>query len=42
MIGEHELIAAIGPLEADALQRWIDFGWVLSDHGPAPGHRTAQ
>ena len=34
MIGEHELIAAIGPLDADALQRWIDLGWVLPEHDP--------
>jgi chaperone modulatory protein CbpM len=29
MIGEQQLIDAIGQLEADALQRWVDFGWVL-------------
>ena len=39
MIGEQELINAIGPLDADALQRWIDLGWVLPEHvsEPAPG-----
>ncbi len=31
MIGESELIELIGPLDADALQRWIDLGWVLPD-----------
>ena len=31
MIGESELIEMIGPLDADALQRWIDLGWVLPD-----------
>ena len=36
MIGEHELIAAIEPLDAESLQRWIDLGWVLPDHEPAP------
>jgi chaperone modulatory protein CbpM len=29
MIGEPELIGMIGPLDAAALQRWIDLGWVL-------------
>ena len=28
MIDEHELVAAMEHLEADALQRWIDLGWV--------------
>ena len=31
MIGESELIEMIGPLDADALQRWIDLGWVLPE-----------
>ena len=31
MIGESELIALIGPLNADALHRWIDLGWVLPE-----------
>ena len=31
MISESELIEMIGPLDADALQRWIDLGWVLPD-----------
>jgi chaperone modulatory protein CbpM len=35
MIGEKELLASIGPLDADALQRWIDLGWVLPEHEPA-------
>lgn len=29
MIDEHELMASIALLKADALQRWIDLGWVL-------------
>jgi chaperone modulatory protein CbpM len=29
MIGENELVEMIGHLRADALQRWIDLGWVL-------------
>ena len=29
MIGEKELVGMIDSLEADALQRWIDHGWVL-------------
>ena len=29
MIGEQELVEMIDRLEADALQRWIDHGWVL-------------
>jgi chaperone modulatory protein CbpM len=29
MIGENELVEMIGHLQADALQRWIDLGWVL-------------
>lgn len=29
MISESELVEAIGPLDADALQRWVDLGWVL-------------
>lgn len=32
MISEQELIAAFGPLDADALQRWIDLGWVFPEH----------
>ena len=36
MIGEQELIAAIGLLDADALQRWIDLGWVLPELDPPP------
>ena len=31
MIGVSELVHAIGALEADALQRWIDLGWVLPE-----------
>lgn len=31
MIGESELIEMIGPLDADALQRWIDLGWIFPD-----------
>lgn len=31
MIGEIELIEMIGPLDAPALQRWIDLGWVLPE-----------
>ena len=29
MIDERELIASIERLESDALQRWIDLGWIL-------------
>ena len=29
MISESEIVDAIGPLDADALQRWIEHGWVL-------------
>jgi chaperone modulatory protein CbpM len=29
MINERELIDSVAFLEADALQRWIDLGWVL-------------
>ena len=29
MIGESELMAMIVLLKAEALQRWIDLGWVL-------------
>ncbi len=29
MIREKELVGMIDSLEADALQRWIDHGWVL-------------
>ena len=29
MISERELIETIGRLEVDALQHWIDLGWVL-------------
>ncbi len=29
MISESELVDAIGPLDAEALRRWIDLGWVL-------------
>lgn len=29
MISEIELVEAIGPLDADALQHWIGLGWVL-------------
>jgi chaperone modulatory protein CbpM len=29
MIGEKELIETIGSLEADALRRWIELGWIL-------------
>lgn len=31
MISETELIDAIERLEADALRRWIDLGWVLPE-----------
>ena len=30
MISESELVAAIGALEKEALQRWIDLGWVIA------------
>ncbi len=29
MISDNELIAAIGPLDKDALLRWIDLGWIV-------------
>ncbi len=29
MIGEKELVDAIADLDAEALQRWIDQGWVM-------------
>lgn len=29
MIGEKELIAAVEHVQAEALRRWIDLGWVL-------------
>ena len=29
MIGARELVEMIDSLEAEALQRWIDLGWVL-------------
>jgi chaperone modulatory protein CbpM len=29
MISESELVGSIGPLEPEALRRWIDLGWVL-------------
>ena len=29
MIGEKELVAMLGRLDADALRRWSDLGWVL-------------
>jgi chaperone modulatory protein CbpM len=29
MIGPDELVAAIAELEAEALHRWIELGWVL-------------
>lgn len=29
MIGEQELVDAIAELDAEALQRWINQGWVL-------------
>jgi chaperone modulatory protein CbpM len=29
MIGEKELIEAVGRVQADALRHWIDLGWVL-------------
>ncbi len=29
MISEAELVAAIDPLDAQALQRWIDYGWIV-------------
>lgn len=31
MISMNELVQAIALLEAEALQRWIDNGWVLPD-----------
>jgi chaperone modulatory protein CbpM len=42
MIGERELIDAIGPLDADALQRWIDLGWVLPEHAPEQGDHAVR
>jgi|SRR5689334_21840324 chaperone modulatory protein CbpM len=30
MIGETELFAMVAPLEADALRRWVERGWVLA------------
>ena len=32
MISERELVEAIGTLDADTLQRWVDQGWVLPQH----------
>lgn len=32
MIGERELIEAVGSVEADALRRWVDLGWILPQH----------
>lgn len=32
MISQSELIEMIALLEGDALQRWIDLGWVLPRH----------
>ena len=32
MIGEQELIELIGRVEADALRRWVDLGWILPQH----------
>ncbi len=29
MTSERELVAAIGPLDAEALRRWISLGWVI-------------
>jgi chaperone modulatory protein CbpM len=29
MIGEKELIEMLGCVEAEALRRWVDLGWVL-------------
>lgn len=29
MISQSELVDAVGPLDDQALQRWIDLGWVL-------------
>lgn len=29
MIGERELLELVARLEAEALRRWIDLGWVL-------------
>ena len=29
MISESDLVESIGPLDADALQRWIGLGWIL-------------
>lgn len=38
MISESELVAAIEPLDADALQRWIDLGWVLPQRDDVNAH----
>lgn len=32
MISEKELLHLITTLEADALERWIEIGWVLPEH----------
>lgn len=32
MIDESELIGTIERLDADALKRWVDLGWVLPRH----------
>ena len=32
MIGERELIEAVESVEADALRRWVDLGWILPQH----------
>jgi chaperone modulatory protein CbpM len=32
MIGERELIEAVESVEADALRRWIDLGWIQPQH----------
>jgi chaperone modulatory protein CbpM len=33
MMSESELVETVGTLEADALQRWIEAGWVLPAGG---------
>ena len=31
MMTESELVAAIGSLDREAVQRWIDLGWIVPD-----------
>lgn len=35
MIGERDLIAMIGQLEAHALRRWIELGWIAPEPSEA-------